>query len=231
MKTILSFLYSFSGILFYAVLIQGCSSRAQEEKTAQDTAQISLDPVKFRDKVMAEWDNKITWERMYLISEMADLPDKGNTFNRMLMSPSRIVKLLNNFYDAGTTRRLQELMEWNERYCASYIFFIQIQHTDSLYDVRKRWYTNNDQMALALSALNEEHWPSSEFIPLFREQIEKTENQIRARFDEQWDADIRAFDILDEHSLKISDKISHGLRMKFPEKFTSPEIQTPKANI
>jgi hypothetical protein len=56
-------------------------------------------------------------------------------------------------------------------------------------------------------------------VDLMKMHLSTTTNEVVARLNKNWDADVRAFDAVYDHILKISDALSDGIVKQFPDKF------------
>ncbi|HEX7778715.1 MAG TPA: hypothetical protein VF424_05730 [Vicinamibacterales bacterium] len=51
--------------------------------------------------------------------------------------------------------------------------------------------------------------------------MQTTTDEVVARLEKNWEADIRAFDAVYDHILKMSDALADGIVKQFPDKFRS----------
>jgi hypothetical protein len=59
--------------------------------------------------------------------------------------------------------------------------------------------------------------------------LSTTTNEVVARLTKNWDEDVRAYDALSDHILKMSDALTDGIVRQFPEKFgAAPTATTGK---
>jgi hypothetical protein len=49
--------------------------------------------------------------------------------------------------------------------------------------------------------------------------LSTTTNEVVARLQKNWDGDVRAYDAVYDHILKLSDALADGIIKQFPEKF------------
>jgi hypothetical protein len=49
--------------------------------------------------------------------------------------------------------------------------------------------------------------------------LSTTTNEVVARLNKDWEGDVRAFDAVYDHVLKMSDAIAEGIVKQFPDKF------------
>jgi hypothetical protein len=55
-----------------------------------------------------------------------------------------------------------------------------------------------------------------------KEHLATTSSEVVARINQNWDEDVRAFDAVYDHILKMSDALADGIVKQFPEKFARP---------
>ena len=59
--------------------------------------------------------------------------------------------------------------------------------------------------------------------------LSTTTNEVVARLTKNWDEDVRAYDAVYDHILKMSDALTDGIVRQFPEKFgATPTATTGK---
>ena len=61
-------------------------------------------------------------------------------------------------------------------------------------DATKRWIANADQIADFLSTANPKNWPQAEMRKMMRDHLNLTTEEVVARLQKNWAADIAAFD-------------------------------------
>ena len=81
-----------------------------------------------------------------------------------------------------------------------------------------RWQQNAMQIADFLSKANS-NWPKATLVDLMKKHLSTTTNEVVARLNKDWDADVRAFDEVYEHILHMADALSDGIVKQFPNKF------------
>jgi hypothetical protein len=81
-----------------------------------------------------------------------------------------------------------------------------------------RWQQNAVQIADFLSTANP-NWPRETLVSMMKSHLSTTTNEVVARLNRNWDEDVRAFDAVCDHILKMSDAIADGIVKQFPDKF------------
>ena len=81
-----------------------------------------------------------------------------------------------------------------------------------------RWQQNATQIADFLAKANP-NWPSATLVDMMKMHLSTTTNEVVARLNKNWDEDVRAYDAVYDHILKMADALSDGIIKQFPEKF------------
>ncbi len=74
------------------------------------------------------------------------------------------------------------------------------------------------QIAEFLSKANP-NWPRATLVDMMKMHLSTTTAEVVARLNKNWDEDVRAFDAVYDHILKMSDALAEGIVKQFPEKF------------
>jgi hypothetical protein len=77
------------------------------------------------------------------------------------------------------------------------------------------WNANGREIAAFLSSANP-HWPESDVYDLLNQHLTLTKNEAVARLEQDWEADVAAFDAIFTEILTLSDALSDGLVAQFP---------------
>ena len=80
------------------------------------------------------------------------------------------------------------------------------------------WDANARAIASFLSGANP-HWPEQDVYDLLNLHLALTKNEVVARIEQNWEADVAAFDEIFTEILTLSDALADGLVAQFPEKF------------
>ncbi|WP_153125474.1 FAD-dependent oxidoreductase [Peribacillus tepidiphilus] len=63
------------------------------------------------------------------------------------------------------------------------------------------------------------NWSKKELTDLLYMHLKLTTDEVVARIHKDWDADIRAFDVGENHIIKMADALTAGIVKQFPKKF------------
>jgi len=75
-------------------------------------------------------------------------------------------------------------------------------------------------MFAALVCSANPHWPRAALVEAMNMHRSTTTNEVVARLTKNWDADVRAFDAVSDHILKMSDTLADGIIKQFPAPFS-----------
>jgi hypothetical protein len=79
--------------------------------------------------------------------------------------------------------------------------------------------TNSDQIADFLSKANPKSWPQAEMRKMMRDHLTLTTEEVVARLQGNWAADIAAFDKVHEQILHMADMLTEGIIKQHSAKF------------
>jgi hypothetical protein len=82
------------------------------------------------------------------------------------------------------------------------------------------WDENAHEIAAYLSGANP-HWPEKDVYDLLNLHLSLTKQEVVARLEQNWDADVASFDEIFTEIMTVADALSDGLVKQFPEKFAA----------
>ncbi len=173
----------------------------------------------FRNAMRKLWEDHITWTRLFLVSTVADLPDKGPTTQRLLQNQVDIGNAVKSFYGDSAGDKLTSLLKEHIVTAADLVAAAKANEAAKMEDAKKRWYANADDIATFLSGANPKNWPLADLKSMLHEHLDLTTSEVVARLKGDWAADIAAYDKIHEQILKMADALSSGIIKQFPKKF------------
>ena len=173
----------------------------------------------FRNAMRKLWEDHITWTRLFLVSAVADLPDKGPTTQRLLQNQADIGNAIKSFYGDAAGDKLAALLKDHILTAADLIAAAKANESAKMEDAKKRWYANADEIAAFLSSANPKNWPLADLKTMLHEHLDLTTGEVVARLKGDWAADIAAYDKIHEQILNMADVLSTGIIKQFPKKF------------
>ncbi len=165
------------------------------------------------------WEDHITWTRLYIISALADLPDKDATTARLLQNQVDIGNAVKGFYGDAAGEKLTALLKEHILTAAELVAAAKAGGPAKQADATKRWYANADAIAAFLGSANPKNWPAAEMTSMMHEHLDATTAEVVARLQKNWQADVAAYGKVHEQILSMADMLTDGIVKEFPDKF------------
>jgi hypothetical protein len=194
-----------------ALAVPAAGSPAADRTSAREVA--------LREDMRKLWEDHITWTRLAIVSFAAGLPDFDATAQRLLRNQADIGDAIKPYYGRRAGERLTRLLEAHIAGAVDLLEAARSGDTAAFGDARAAWFRNGDQIARFLSEANPRHWRFARMRSLMREHLEGTIAEAAARLGGDFAADIRAYDEIHRHILKMADALSTGIVKQFPRRF------------
>ena len=165
------------------------------------------------------WEDHITWTRVFIISAAADLPDKAAATDRLLQNQVDLGNAIKPYYGDAAGNQLTTLLKEHITTAAEVVTAAKAGDKAKQDDATKRWFTNADQIADFLSKANPKSWPQAEMRKMMRDHLTLTTEEVVARLQGNWAADIAAYDKVHEQILHMADMLSAGIISQHAAKF------------
>jgi len=173
----------------------------------------------FQDAMRKLWEDHITWTRVFIISAAADLPDKAAATDRLLQNQVDMGNAIKPYYGDAAGNQLTTLLKEHITTAAEVVTAAKAADKAKQDDATKRWFTNADQIADFLSKANSKSWPQAEMRKMMRDHLNLTTEEVVARLQGNWAADIAAYDKVHEQILHMADMLSAGIISQHAAKF------------
>jgi hypothetical protein len=105
----------------------------------------------FHDAMRKLWEDHITWTRVFVLSALADLPDKQATTDRLLANQVDIGNAIKPYYGDAAGEKLTSLLKTHITTAAELVSAAKAKDNAKVDDAKKRWYANADEIAVFLS--------------------------------------------------------------------------------
>jgi len=172
-----------------------------------------------RDAMRKLWEDHITWTRLYIISAVADLPDKDATAQRLLQNQADIGNAVASFYGRSAGDKLTALLRTHILTAADLVAAAKQGDAAKVKEASARWYANADDIAAFLNGANPKNWPLTHMKSMMHAHLDLTLAEAVARIRGDWAADIAAYDKVHQQILGMADMLSAGIILQFPQKF------------
>lgn len=172
----------------------------------------------FQDAMRKLWEDHIIWTRVFIISAVADLPDKAAATERLLQNQVDIGNAIKPYYGDAAGDKLTTLLKEHITTAAEVVAAAKANDKAKLDDANKRWLANADQVAEFLSGANP-NWPAADMRKMMRDHLDLTTAEAVARIKGDWKADVAAYDRVHEQILHMADMLSAGIIKQHSAKF------------
>jgi hypothetical protein len=172
-----------------------------------------------RQEMRRLWEDHVTWTRLAVISLTSDSPDTNATVGRLLKNQTDIGNAIKPFYGAAAGRQLTALLRQHILIAADLIAAARKGDKARLTAEQARWGRNADQISVFLNRANPTSWRLAPMKAMMRAHLGLTTNEVVARLQRNWAADVRAYDRVHRQALHMADMLSSGLVKQFPGRF------------
>jgi hypothetical protein len=122
------------------------------------------------------------------------------------------------YYGAAAGQQLTTLLKEHITIAVDLVKAAKAGNKTAQQQADSRWQQNGVQIAEFLSKANP-NWPRATLVDMMKMHLSTTTDEVVARLNKNWDADVRAFDAVYDHILKMSDALADGIVKQFPDKF------------
>jgi len=136
--------------------------------TAAAHTKIRPEAIAFHDGMRKLWEDHITWTRLFIVSAVADLPDKDATTQRLLQNQTDIGDAIKPFYGEAAGDQLTGLLTEHIVTAAQLLEAAKSGDATAFEDAKTRWYANADEIAAFLHTANPDEWPLDEMQAMMR---------------------------------------------------------------
>ena len=197
----------------------GHDAAAHARASDHAAATITKKELVLRQDLRKLWEDHVTWTRLAVISLTTDSPDTAATVGRLLKNQTDIGNAIKPYYGAAAGKQLTALLREHILIAADLIAVARKGDQEGIASEQARWTTNADQIAALLSSANPKAWKLGAMKAMMRDHLRLTTNEVVARLQKDWAADVRAYDRIHLQILHMSDMLADGLVQQFPARF------------
>jgi hypothetical protein len=173
----------------------------------------------FHDGMRKLWEDHITWTRLAIVSFAADLPDFDRTAARLLRNQTDIGNAVKPYYGRRAGNRLTALLMEHINGAVALLQAAKAGDNAAFSLAKDAWYRNGRQIARFLSRANPRFLPFAKIRRLMKGHLDETLAEAAHRLGGEFAADIRDYDHIHHHILRMADAISGGIIKQFPRRF------------
>lgn len=206
-------------VVSVALLAASLAAVARPHHAALADDKVPAGTAVFQAEMRRLWEDHVTWTRLFIVSDLAGLPDAGPTAERLLRNQADIGSAIVPFYGQAAGDQLTALLRDHILVAADLLAAARSGDSTAFEAARARWYTNADDIAAFLAAANPEHWPLESVRAMMHEHLDLTLQEAGARLAGDWSTDIATYDLIHAQALHMADMLSSGIVAQFPKAF------------
>ena len=212
LTALVAFLSAFAAL----AVTNGQSAHAHNDR-AHHPAKLTQEELELRQGMRRLWEDHIVWTRLAVISLTTDAPDTEATVGRLLRNQTNIGDAVKPFYGEAAGNELTRQLRLHILIAAEVVAAARAGDEAKLADAQARWQANADDIAGVLANVNPRFWKLETMKAEMRTHLDLTTQEVVARLQADWDADVAAYDRIHDHILHMADLLSDGLGRAVPE--------------
>jgi len=197
----------------------GHDASAHADASHEATAMITKKEFALRQDMRRLWEDHVTWTRLAVISLTTDSPDTEASVGRLLANQTHIGNAIKPYYGKAAGNQLTALLRQHILIAADLIAVARKGDQAGIASEQKRWAANADEIATLLNGANPRNWELGPMKAMMGHHLRLTTDEVVARLQKDWAADVRAYDRIHMQILHMADMLSDGLVKQFPARF------------
>src|SRR5262249_40476047 len=173
----------------------------------------------FNQQMRKLWEDHITWTRLFIVSDAANLPDLSPTANRLFQNQVDIGNAFKPFYGDTVGNQLASLLHDHIALAAQIIAAAKAGDSAGVASASAAWYANANQIAAFLNAANPQNWPLDQIQAMMKSHLDLTLQEAVDRLNGNFTADIADYERVHLEILGMADFLSAGIIAQFPAQF------------
>ncbi|MFS0556748.1 glycosyltransferase [Brevibacillus sp. 179-C9.3 HS] len=198
--------------------VPGMAEAKESQGNVQQTECIKPKEVKLQGDMRKLWIDHMIWTRGYLVSALAGLEDQEKVLARLLKNQVDIGNAIKPYYGEEAGKKLAELLTEHIVIAGKIIDAAKKGDQGTLDKLNKEWFRNADDIAKFLSSANP-NWPEKDIKEMMYTHLKLLSENLQARLQKNWEADIAAFDKGVDHIIAMADVLTAGIIKQFPNQF------------
>ncbi len=164
------------------------------------------------------WEDHVIWTRVFIIDDVAGLPDAPVAAMRLMQNQVDIGNTLRPYYGDAIAGRLTVLLQEHIAGAAKVLDAAKAGDMSRFHSANAAWYSNGYDIAAFLAGANP-NWSIADLGAMMTTHLDQTLDEASARLAQDWARDVAAYDAIEAHILDMADTLSQGLADQFSESF------------
>ncbi|MGE5597364.1 MAG: acetylglutamate kinase [Hyphomicrobiales bacterium] len=175
--------------------------------------------LELHDAMRKLWEDHITWTRLFIVSDAANIPDLQATTDRLLRNQEDIGNAITPYYGEAAGEQLTALLREHILLAADILNAAKNGDSAAQQDATAKWYANADDIARFVSNANPSQWGFGEMRQMMRTHLDLTLKEAVAHLTGDFAGDVAAYDAVHDEILEMADMLSSGIVAQFPDRF------------
>jgi hypothetical protein len=202
-----------------ALAVSGGHDARAHGPAATSAGAVTSSELALRQGMRSLWEDHVVWTRLAVVSLTTGSPDTKATVARLLRNQSDIGKAIEPYYGSRAGTELTRLLREHILVAADLIGAAKAGDKAKLASEQAAWQRNADAIAGFLNRANPDAWKLGEMKAMLRSHLALTTQEVVARLQGKWNADVRAYDAIVRQALGMADMLSEGIIAQFPARF------------
>jgi hypothetical protein len=164
------------------------------------------------------WADHVIWTRQYVVAAVGNTPDAEAAAGRLLKNQEDIGGAVALYYGTAAGTALTVLLKQHILIAVELIEAAKVGDNKRFAAEDAKWTRNAEEIADLLSGANP-NWPKKDVVDLLGLHLSLTKQEVVARLEQNWDADVEAFDQIFTEILTVADVLADGIVKQFPDRF------------
>jgi hypothetical protein len=165
------------------------------------------------------WEDHITWTRLFIVSDVANLPDLNATTGRLLANQTDIGNAIKPFYGEAAGNDLTALLTQHILLAKQILDAAEAGDSAGQQAAITAWYANANDIAAFLHDANPNNWSLADLQKMMKDHLDLTLQEAVAHLTGNYAADVAAYDAVHTEILAMADMLSSGIVAQFPSRF------------
>jgi len=201
------------------LIVTGHSPRSSASTTPAAGVHFNAKKLAFHDAMRKLWEEHVVWTRLFIVADVANLPDLQPTTARLLANQTDIGDAVKPFYGTARGDHLTALLKRHILLAAKILGDAKAGESQALQRDKRAWYANARQIAGFLHQLNPAHWPLTALRSMMRMHLNLTLTEAVDELTGKYARSVTDFDTVENEILGMADTLSNGIIAQFPGKF------------
>ena len=203
-----------SMVLFIAVLLTMQSCDKDDISVLEGSKYQEL-----RSAMRVLWSDHALWTRNVIINIVDGAPGTTEAVNRLLENQEDIGDAIKPYYGAAAGDALTVLLKEHITIAADILTAARDDNAPAYNVALSNWYVNGDAIATFLNTANPDNWNLEHWKAMMKTHLDLTLEEAAARLTGDYTADVIAYDKVYDELMTMSDMLSEGIALQFPDKF------------